>query len=93
MRIRVRKQLQGVVQGVSLSQLTPGMTYDIDATLAGYLVAVGAADAVSSKVPALVTPLDTNQDLDKALGGVSVTQVTEDRVTLKRKRFERGKSR
>jgi hypothetical protein len=77
MRVRIRKRVEGVVQGVSLSHLVPGLTYDLDSTLGGYLVAVGAADAVTSKSPALVIPLDGDDVLNKALGGISVTQINE----------------
>jgi hypothetical protein len=76
-RIRIVKPLQGIVQGVSLAHLAPGATYDVDATLGGYLVTVGAAEAVVSKRPAVVIPLDMTPDLGKALGGVSVTRAAE----------------
>ena len=77
MRVRIRKRVEGVVQGVSLSHLVPGLTYDLDSTLGGYLVTIGAADALTSKSPALVIPLDGNDVLNKALGGISVTQIDE----------------
>jgi hypothetical protein len=91
-RVRILKPLEGFVQGISLSHLAPGLTYDVDATLGGYLVTVGAADAVPSKNPALVIPLET-ADLDKALGGVSVTQSAEAADTPRRKRAARRKKR
>jgi hypothetical protein len=91
MRVRIRKSLQGIVQGVSLSHLMPGLTYDLNAALGRYLVTVGAADAVSSKHPALVIPLDTEDAFNRALGGISVTQIAEAADQRRRKRTARKK--
>jgi hypothetical protein len=86
-RVRIHKRLEGVVQGVSLSHLVPGLTYDLDPTLGGYLVTVGAAEAVTSKSPALIIPLDDEDGLNKAFGGISVSQIAEaaDRPGRKRR--------
>ena len=89
MRVRIRKRLEGIVQAVSLSQLVPGLTYDLDPTLAGYLVSVGAAEAVTSKSPALLIPLDAEDGLNKAFGGISVRQLAEAADRPKRKRSPR----
>jgi hypothetical protein len=87
MRVRIRKRLEGIVQGVSLSHLVPGLTYELDSTLGGYLVGVGAADAVTLKSPALIIPLEGDDVLNKAFGGVSVSQIEEaaDKPTRKRR--------
>ena len=77
MRIRIRKPIAGIVQGVSLGHLIPGVIYDVDSTLAGYLVSIDAADALPSTHPALVIPLEAPEDFEKALGGVSVTRLNE----------------
>ena len=91
MRVRIRKSLQGIVQRVSLSHLRPGLTYDLNATLGRYLVTVGAADAVPSTNPALVIPLDTEDAFNRALGGISVTQIVEAADQRRRKRTVRKK--
>lgn len=93
MRVRIRKPLEGIVQGVSLSHLVPGLTYDLDSTLGAYLVTIGAGDAVPSKSPALVVPLDSEDYFNKALGGVSVTQLGEaaDRPGRQRKSTRKRK--
>ena len=39
MRVRIRTHVAGIVQGVRLSHLVPGLTYDLDTTLGGYLSA------------------------------------------------------
>ena len=77
MRIRIRKPIAGIVQGVSLGHLIPGVIYDVDSTLGGYLVSIDAADALPSTHPALVIPLEAPEDFEKALGGVSVTRLNE----------------
>ena len=76
MRVRIVKTSEGVIQGVSLRKMFPGLTYDLDPTLARYLMSIGAAVAAPSRSPALVIPL-ADDDFDKALGGISVTQITE----------------
>ncbi len=92
MRVRIRKPVQGFVDGVSLSHLEPGLFYDLDPSLGGYLVSIDAADAVPSSDSGMVISR-TPQDLGKALGGVSVSQLTEAADKLKRKRTERRKKR
>lgn len=77
MRVRILKFSEGVVQGVSLSRMSPGLTYDLDPTLARYLTSIGAAVAAPSRGPALVVPLGSDDDFYKALGGISVTRVAE----------------
>lgn len=91
MRIRILKRSEGVVQGVSLSQMFPGLTYDLDPTLARCLMSVGAAVAVPSRGPALVIPLGSGDDFSKALGGISVTHIAEaaDKPGRKRPRKRR----
>jgi hypothetical protein len=90
-RVRIRKPLEGIVQGVSLAGLVPGLTYDLDATLGGYLVTVGAADAIVSSSPALVIPLDAPEDLPPVLGGVSVSQIAEAADEPGRKRSRKNR--
>jgi hypothetical protein len=88
-RVRIRTRLEGIVQGVSLGHLVPGLTYDLDSTLGGYLVAVGAAEAVTSRSPALIIPLEDEDGLNKALGGISVSQIAEAAEKPPRKRRAR----
>jgi hypothetical protein len=92
-RVRILKPLQGVVQGFSLASLRLGHTYDVDATLGGYLVSVGAADAVPTFKPVPGSPLDAPDDHSKALGGVSVNPNAEAADKPRRKRALRRKRR
>jgi hypothetical protein len=88
-RIRICKPISGIVQRISLASLKPGITYDVEASMAGYLVGVGAADFVPSSSPAVVIPLDRFEDFNKALGGVSVTQIAEAADKPRRKRVRK----
>jgi hypothetical protein len=92
-RVRIRKPLEGIVDGVSLGHLRPGATYDMDAKLGGYLVTVGAADSVPSSDVALVIPLGGVEDFNRPLGGVSVTQIAEAPDRSKRTRTRKRKKR
>jgi hypothetical protein len=91
LRVRILKPSAGVVQGVSLSQMFPGLTYDLDPTLARYLMSIGVAAATPSRGPALVTPLGADDDFSKAMGGISVTHIAEaaDKPRSKRPRKRR----
>jgi hypothetical protein len=93
MRVRILKPSEGVVQGVSLGKMFPGLTYDLDPTLARYLMSLGAAVAAPSRGPALVIPLGADDDFDKALGGISVTHVAEAADKPRRKRTARRTKR
>ena len=53
-RVRILKSMAGVLDGVSLGHLVPGLTYDLDESLVGYLVSTRSAEALSegeSRVP------------------------------------------
>jgi hypothetical protein len=61
----------GIMDGVSLSRIVPGLTYEVSDSLGGYLVTNGAAEEVFASLPLS----DPDEDLsDSAIfGGVSVT--------------------
>ena len=63
--------------GVSLSHLLPGLTYDVDPSIAHYLTSNRYAEAVSSEPPALVIALDDPAVLNVLAGGVSVTHARD----------------
>ena len=70
-RIRLRRAMVGIMDGVSLSHFVPGLTYEVSDSLGGYLVTNGAAEEVFASVPLS----DPGEDVtDSAIfGGVSVT--------------------
>lgn len=81
--------MSGVVDGVSLGRLKPGLMYDLPSHLGNYLVTSGDAQAILSNAPALVVPLNEGGAYNDGplTGGVHVsgTDVAEDR-RLKRRR-------
>jgi hypothetical protein len=72
MRVRIIKQGEGVVDGVSLRHLVPGCLYDLDPSLAHYLEASGLAEEVPESNPALVVPLDAPYAIELLTKGVTV---------------------
>jgi hypothetical protein len=70
--IRIVKPMVGVVDGVSLSHLTLGLTYDVQERLARYLLSTRAAEE-STSTTALVVP-DDDPYLAHLAGGIVVTQ-------------------
>jgi hypothetical protein len=73
MRIRILKQGEGVVDGVSLRSLVVGCIYDLNATLGHYLTTNGFAEELASDSnPALVVPLDTPYALELLTKGIAV---------------------
>ena len=71
MRVRIRKAVAGFREDISLSHLTPGQTYELDAALATYLIAMGAAEAVHSP------PRRTPEDIQRALEGIAVDEAVK----------------
>ena len=68
------KPMVGVLDGISLSRLVPGLTYDVEASLARYLITCGAAEETASTRPALVAPVD-DPYIAHLTGGITVTRV------------------
>ena len=68
------KPMVGVLDRVSLSRLVPGLTYDVDESLAKHLISCGAAEETATTRPALVVPVD-DPYLAHLTGGITVSQV------------------
>ena len=62
----------GIMDGVSLSHIVPGLTYEVSDSLGGYLVTNGAAEEVFASA-ALSDPDDDIVPDSAIFGGVSVT--------------------
>jgi hypothetical protein len=90
LRIRIRRALAGIIDGVSLSHLEPGLAYEVSDSLGGYLITCGDADAVPASAP-VVDPHEN--DTDSAIfGGVIVAPPLDraaDRPPRKRRRVRR----
>ena len=70
MRIRIRREIAGIIDGVSLSHLVPGLCYDVTDSLGGYLVSSADADEVPASTP-VAEPTDDSTD-SAIFGGVIV---------------------
>ena len=69
------KPMVGVLDGISLSRLVPGLMYDVEDDLARYLISCGAAEETASTRPALVVAVD-DPYIAHLTGGITVTQVS-----------------
>jgi len=90
MRIRIRRAIAGVIDGVSLSHFVPGLSYDVSESLGGYLVSSGDADIVPGSTSAIASG-DDRPDFS-VFGGVIVANQLDsaaDRTAPARKRRKR----
>jgi hypothetical protein len=72
-RIRILRAVEGVVDGLSLSHLLPGVTYEIESSVARWLVDQGSAEEIPAHKVALATTFEDLGDFSQMAGGVSVT--------------------
>jgi hypothetical protein len=72
MLVRILKPSEGVLEGVRLGHLVPELVYDLPDSVAGFLVSVGRAEAVSPETNAAVVPLDNPRAYEILAGGVMV---------------------
>jgi hypothetical protein len=70
MRVRILKPAEGIMGGVSLAHLVPGAAYDLDPTVAQYLVESRHAERVPPS--ALVIPVDNPRAYSQLTRGVTV---------------------
>jgi len=57
LRIRILKQSEGILDGVSLSRFVPGLIYEVPVLLGAFLVAKEAAEEDATSTIAVVIPL------------------------------------
>ena len=77
MRVRILKPSAGIMDGVSLSHLLPGLTYDLEPSLGHYLTLNQYAEEVPAATPALVIPVDDPRAFNGLAGGVSIVHVRD----------------
>ena len=66
-RIRILKPTSGVLDGVSLSHLIPGLVYEVSASLGTFLIAQEAAEEDASSTIAVIS---SRENPRKAIGSV-----------------------
>lgn len=57
MRVRITKALAGSIDGIQLSRLSRGRVYDVNTSLACYLLSEEMAEPASNDEPAFVVPV------------------------------------
>ena len=57
MRVRITKPLAGSIDGIQLARLSKGRVYDVNTSLACYLLSEEMAELVSSDVPPVAVPV------------------------------------
>ena len=87
MRVRILKQSSGIIEGVSLRYLLPGLMYEVPVSLGAWLVGQKAAEEDVSGTVGIVIPLD--QKSTTLTGGIRVpspaTDTAEDRPAWRRR--------
>jgi hypothetical protein len=95
-RVRIVRPSVGIMDGVSLSHLTPGVTYDVPAELGSWLMSRGVAEQVPDTFDGLVVSLDNPFDFEQLTQGVSVIPPladAPDRAITRRRTIPRSKRR
>jgi len=91
LRIRIRRAIAGVIDGVSLSHLLPGLSYEVSDSLGGYLVVSGDAEEIPASAPVVESGEDETDT--SIFGGVIVAppplERAADRPRRKRRRARR----
>jgi hypothetical protein len=90
MHVRIEKAISGILDGVSLSQLVPGLVYDLPDSLGKQLEALGAVRPVPIVRPSLVLPLNDGifTETEHFTGGVNIEprETADDRPRRLRRR-------
>jgi len=73
-QVRILRPIVGIVDGVSLSHLLPGMAYELSSSLGMWLISQGNAEEVRVSTPAMVVPLDNPLAFEQLTRGIQVSQ-------------------
>jgi hypothetical protein len=83
-RVCITRRPKDEVDGIRLHRLRTGVTYDLNASLATYLVVAGYAHAVADQGGSDVIPADLTRQI-----GAAVSRLTEETVSARRARKRR----
>ena len=99
-RIRILKQSEGILDGVSLAHLIPGLIYEVEAAVGRHLVQLKHAEEISAASPGLVIPLDNPHAFEQLTKGVTIISELDNAAdrerrhgTPDRRRISRGDRR
>ena len=93
MRVRLLNPAEGILDGVSLAHLVTGLTYDLEPSVANYLIANRSAEELMPSASALVIPLDNARAYVQLTRGVTVVQPRAEAVHKTARRPHRRKKR
>jgi hypothetical protein len=82
----------GVIDGVQMSRLLPGLTYELHDSVAAHLITIGAAVEAPSAKPDAIIPAHED-DTPPVFGGVTVTQWKDRAAERPRRRRARKPKR
>ena len=91
MRIRIRREIAGIIDGVSLSHFLPGLCYDVSDSLGGYLISSSDADEVPASTPVAESTDDSTDST--VFGGVVVASQFDRAADRPRPKAPRRKRR
>ena len=91
MRIKILKHSTGIIDGVSLSHLLPGLVYEVPVSLGAWLVSRQNAEEIVTPTVGIVIPLDQTSAI--FTGGVSVSPAKDhvDDRAARRRRVRKNK--
>lgn len=72
MRVRILRAAVGIMDGISLSHLIPGTTYEVPAELGYWLISRGVAELASATAGDMAVPLDNPYAYEQLTQGVSI---------------------
>lgn len=75
-RIHILKPMAGVLDGVSLGHLEPGLTYEVEESLGAYLVSTQSAEEVAFGDSRIMDSKDDTL-IEHVARGVTVTNTTQ----------------
>lgn len=86
MRVRILKPSEGILDGVSLAHLIPGLIYDVEQPVGRHLVQMKHAEEISTATPGLVVPLDNPHAFEQLTRGVTVISESHEAADRDRRR-------
>jgi len=72
MRVRILRPVVGIVDGISLGHLLPGITYELSDSLGLWLISQGNAEEIRRSAHAMVVPIDNPLIFEQLTRGVQV---------------------
>jgi hypothetical protein len=63
MRVRITHRLRGEIDGVPLDRFERGQVYDVNVSIATYLIVIGAAEPLAEIAPAKIVPINITEQL------------------------------